>query len=150
MWQFPSLTISTTAAGPSDEKEQVFPDTSIPKLIDTFVASLVDAKPKTVSKDKIGSITHIFSHLHLTMHLYKVMLPSTTASTKADADGLARATKKAKVEEAAEKNKNFGSQLGDTAPRRWANAADVEAETMGTGMRNCWLALQTEEKRPAV
>lgn len=46
----------------------------------------------------------------------------------------------------ADKNKNFGSRLGDMATRRWANVDQVEAETMGTGMRNCWLALQSQNK----
>uniref|UniRef100_V5E339 Adenine DNA glycosylase n=2 Tax=Kalmanozyma brasiliensis (strain GHG001) TaxID=1365824 RepID=V5E339_KALBG len=147
MWQFPSFTVSTTAAGPSDDRTHLFPDIPIPKLIDQVVASLVDTKAKAVSKDKIGSITHIFSHLNLTMHVYKISLAADAESTLDDRNGLKRPTKKAKVEETTEKNKNFGSKLGDTAPRRWADATEVEAETMGTGMRNCWLAVQTQEKQ---
>ena len=148
MWQFPSLTLSTTAAGPaSDTSEQLFPKTPMPKLIDTFVSSLLDSKLKAdeLRKQKVGSITHVFSHLHLTMHVYKVALADPKGTSLA---GVGKATgKKAGAQAEREKNKNFGSQLGDTAPRRWADAEEVEAETMGTGMRNCWLALQTQEQQ---
>lgn len=151
MWQFPSLTLSTTAAATADDKkEDLFPSTPLPKLIDSFVDSLVDgttAKQKR-NKEKAGSITHIFSHLHLTMHVYKVELASDPGGAT-NGDTRTGQSKKRKQDADGEdamnraKNKNFGSKLGDKAPRRWASAEEVEAETMGTGMRNCWLALQT-------
>ncbi len=136
MWQFPSLTISTTPAGPSDTCQEVFPSTPIPKLIDTFVSSLVGSGAK--EKEKVGSITHIFSHLNLTMHVYRVVIEDAANDTSKGVNG---AKRKKSDEEEAEKNKNFGSKLGDKASRRWADAIEVEAETMGTGMRNCWTAL---------
>ncbi|SPO29490.1 related to A/G-specific adenine DNA glycosylase [Ustilago trichophora] len=151
MWQFPSLTLCTTAAGPAATGEQgvqqMFPSTPMPELVDSFVAALlcttsIKAKEERV---KVASITHIFSHLHLTMHVYKVVLEE--ACNDADLDGVKRGGKKAKTDAEGDKNKNFGSKLGDIAPRRWANADEVEAETMGTGMRNCWLALQTQQQQ---
>ncbi|TKY89605.1 hypothetical protein EX895_001390 [Sporisorium graminicola] len=146
MWQFPSLTLSTTGTS-SEESEQAFPTTSIPKLIDTFINSLVDPKTTVETKDKVGSITHIFSHLHLIMHVYSVCL-SAAADNRLDKIQ-SKAVSKRQQQETAEKNKNFGAKLGDTALRRWADADEVEAETMGTGMRNCWMALQTNQKQSA-
>ncbi|CBQ68572.1 related to A/G-specific adenine DNA glycosylase [Sporisorium reilianum SRZ2] len=146
MWQFPSLTLSTTGTA-SEDSEQVFPSTPIPKLIDTFIASLIDPKATVETKDKVGSITHIFSHLHLTMHVYSISL-SATADARLDKKQT-KSTSKKDQQEAAGKNNNFGSKLGDTAVRRWADADEVEAETMGTGMRNCWLALQSNRKQSA-
>ncbi|SNX85780.1 related to A/G-specific adenine DNA glycosylase [Melanopsichium pennsylvanicum] len=152
MWQFPSLTTSTTAAGPSSEESvKLFPCTPLPKLIDSFVASLLETKAKTSKKEWVGSITHIFSHLHLTMHVYKVALPTRAEAVNGTIqnvqDGPSKLGKTVKTEQVAEKNKNFGSKLGDAALRRWADADEVEAETMGTGMRNCWVALQMREKQ---
>ena len=106
------------------------------------------ARKAAQKKEKVGSITHIFSHLHLTMQVYKVSLPA-----NADFDGDAKNNrekeggKKGNAEGEGEKNKNFGSKLGDKAPRRWASAEEVEAETMGTGMRNCWVALQAQQQQ---
>lgn len=143
MWQFPSLTLSTTGTS-SQDSEQAFPTTPLPKLIDTYVASLLDPNTTVQTRDKVGSIIHIFSHLHLTMHVYSVSL-SATANTRQNKTHT-KPTSKNQQQETAGKNKSFGSKLGDTALRRWADADEVEAETMGTGMRNCWLALQSNQK----
>ena len=150
MWQFPSLTLSTTAAGPSsDNIQQLFPSTPLSQLVDTFVAALTDVDIKAAAgakKEKIGSITHIFSHLKLSMHVYKITLPAGTETCgKASKTGTRKKDKNHVVEEVS-KSKNFGSKLSDKALRRWANADEVEAETMGTGMRNCWRALQTHDQ----
>ncbi|SPO28378.1 related to A/G-specific adenine DNA glycosylase [Ustilago trichophora] len=151
MWQFPSLTLCTTAAGPAAAGEEnvhhLFPSTPVPQLIDSFVAALLDTTAINAVEErvKVASITHIFSHLHLTMHVYKVILGEPCGNTKLD--GVKRDGNKAKTDGEGEKNKNFGSKLSDVAPRRWADADEVEAETMGTGMRNCWLALQTQEQQ---
>ncbi|GAC99629.1 A/G-specific adenine DNA glycosylase [Pseudozyma hubeiensis SY62] len=139
MWQFPSLTLSTTSASAStsDDTLTLHPDESIPDLIDTFVSSLLpNTVPKT--KAKLASITHLFSHLHLTMHVYKVVLPANAALVKSQKQPSAAAV--------GEKKKDFGSSLGCSASRRWATAEQVEAETMGTGMRNCWLTLQSQQR----
>lgn len=139
MWQFPSLTLSTTSASAttSDDTETIHPDKSIPDLIDTFVSSLIpNTTPKT--KTKLASITHLFSHLHLTMHVYKVVLSANA--------GLIKSQKQPSATAVSEKKKDFGSILGCSASRRWATAEQVEAETMGTGMRNCWLTLQSQQQ----
>lgn len=146
MWQFPSLTLSTTPAGPTSETQQLFPNNPVPALIKMHLSSLLP-NPTVGKEEKVGSITHIFSHLNLTMHVYKVVL-SDDADTAIS--GLEKKRKKAEEEGGGEKNRNFGSKFGDKAPRRWASAQEVEAETMGTGMRNCWLALQSHDQQPTV
>lgn len=145
-WQFPSLTLSTTAAGsPSDQRQPVFGSKPTAKLVDPFTASLIDAKNTVESQTNLGSITHIFSHLHLTMHVYSIALRPDSA-VREISNQQETSTTMTTTTTTADKNKNFGSRLGDMATRRWANVDQVEAETMGTGMRNCWLALQSQNK----
>lgn len=133
MWQFPSLTLSTTEAGSTATP----PTPPTRAQIDEFATSLLGSKAAAQAHQRIGTIEHVFSHLHLTMHVYCVELAK-------DVDLPAAKRKK---EEA--KARNFGSSLGDTATRKWADAAEVEAETMGTGMRNCWIAYQQQATTPA-
>lgn len=59
---------------------------------------------------ELGSVPWVFSHLKLTMHVHLFQLndPEEVPLTK------------------------------DPRPRRWATSEAVEAETMGTGMRQCW------------
>ncbi|KAJ1034727.1 hypothetical protein NDA13_000983 [Ustilago tritici] len=153
MWQFPCLTLSTTHAATTDEKKKdLFPSTPLPNLIDTFIDSLLDAKTKGKrEKKRVASITHTFSHLNLTMHVHKISLSPHADKIEINGNAEKKESKRRKQNETdkdvrdTRKKNNFGSKLGDKAPSRWANAEQVEAETMGTGMRNCWLALQTQQ-----
>ncbi|CCF48938.1 hypothetical protein NDA14_003334 [Ustilago hordei] len=152
MWQFPCLTLSTTHAATTDEKKHVFPCTPLPNLIDTFINSLLDANTKGKwEKNKVASITHTLSHLNLTMHVHKISLAPPADKIEINGNAEKKQSKKRKqnqtdkdVRDTSKKN-NFGSKLGDKALSRWASAEQVEAESMGTGMRNCWLALQTQQ-----
>lgn len=60
---------------------------------------------------ELGSVPWVFSHLKLMMHVHLFQLTSSDETALAD-DG--------------------------PSQRRWTTAELVEAETMGTGMRQCW------------
>lgn len=79
-----------------------------------FVAGLLgpkDGREKASIKylGDLGSVPWVFSHLKLTMHVHGFMVE----------DGL-------------------GDVVVTADRTRWANAKEVEEETMGTGMRHCW------------
>lgn len=59
---------------------------------------------------ELGSIPWVFSHLKLHMHVHLFQL----------------------------EDKQNISLVAGPCQRRWAAPEDVEAETMGTGMRQCW------------
>lgn len=63
---------------------------------------------KPVAHGELGSVPWLFSHLKLTMHVYLF-----------------------EVDQPA-------SDLDRVQNRRWASHEEVEAESMGTGMRKCW------------
>lgn len=80
-----------------------------------FVSGLFDCDdqallPQLKYIGELGSVPWAFSHLKLNMHVHMFRL--------ADRDAVSLAK--------------------DARPRRWATADDVEGETMGTGMRQCW------------
>ncbi|MCO5598723.1 hypothetical protein L7F22_052821 [Adiantum nelumboides] len=63
---------------------------------------------KLVPRGELGSVPWLFSHLKLTMHVYLFDIDQST------------------------------STLEGVRNRRWASHDEVEAESMGTGMRKCW------------
>lgn len=66
-------------------------------------------KAKIKHLGDLGSVPWVFSHLKLTMHVYSFQVEDGPGCVVAVADRT-----------------------------RWADARDVEEETMGTGMRHCW------------
>lgn len=80
-----------------------------------FVSGLFDCEaPELLSQLKhvgeLGSVPWTFSHLKLNMHVHLFHL--------ADHKSV--------------------PMVKETLPCRWAASEDVEGETMGTGMRQCW------------
>lgn len=78
-----------------------------------FVTGLFDAgriEMDLTYAGELGSVPWVFSHLKLMMHVHLFQLNSSNEITVADGP----------------------------CPRRWASPEMVEAETMGTGMRQCW------------
>ncbi|PWN35505.1 DNA glycosylase [Meira miltonrushii] len=63
---------------------------------------------KPVANGELGSVPWLFSHLKLTMHVYLFEIDEST------------------------------SALNGARNARWASHDEVEAESMGTGMRKCW------------
>ncbi|PWY97228.1 DNA glycosylase [Testicularia cyperi] len=139
MWQFPSLTISTTEAGDSATPTLLFADEEQKAIALRHAASLLEQSSARSRKAgslahvrQLGSITHIFSHLQLIMHVHLLVMRDAKVDIRSESQDTAGPTK----------NKDFGTAMSHKAPRRWADAAIVEAETMGTGMRNCWRTVQ--------
>lgn len=80
-----------------------------------FVSSLFDSDvqellPQLKHIGELGSVPWAFSHLKLDMHVHLFQF--------ADRDVV--------------------PVVEESQPRRWATPEDVEGETMGTGMRQCW------------
>ncbi|KAI5862277.1 DNA glycosylase [Durotheca rogersii] len=67
---------------------------------------------------ELASVPWQFSHLRLTMHVHLFELRGRAGDDNAEDDG--------------------EGDAGSTAQSRWADAAALDAETMGSGMRKCW------------
>lgn len=135
MWQFPALTLSTTTS--EGKRTEEFPTSPIPeRVIARFIDHVYGDVVGYESTEKVGSIKHIFSHLELTMHVYKVQMQGSHGKGSWTRDGPYK------------DDKNFGCRLRERATMKWVTRKELEAETMGTGMRNAWLALQTLEQQP--
>jgi A/G-specific adenine glycosylase len=77
-----------------------------------------------------GSITHLFSHIKLIMHVHIFHLNSTgNGESKPDV------AKKTSIKEA------------EYQQRKWASRKEVDEESFGTGMRKCWILALKEEKQ---
>lgn len=75
---------------------------------------------------EIGSLTHLFSHIRLVMHVHTFMFG--TATPKEISMGL-------------------GGTKEEYQKRKWASREEIEEESFGTGMRKCWtLYLETYGK----
>ncbi|KAL7810670.1 DNA glycosylase [Trichoderma gracile] len=86
------------------------------QLATAYVSSLINGgqrgrkkKTKISCEGELGSVPWLFSHIKLTMHVF-----------------LFKVGQGAEVAEDEEQ------------PRRWVASGDVDAESMGTGMRKCW------------
>ncbi|KAL7930262.1 DNA glycosylase [Trichoderma chlorosporum] len=71
------------------------------------------AKTKISCEGELGNVPWLFSHIKLTMHVYLFEVGD-DASVAED----------------------------EEQPRRWVAGADVDAESMGTGMKKCWEMVQ--------
>ena len=74
-----------------------------------------------------GSITHLFSHIKLIMHVHIFHLNE--------------------KEESGTETKRSSIKQAEYQQRKWASRKEVEEESFGTGMRKCWtLALKEENE----
>lgn len=132
MWQFPALTMSTVESGDDGATHTVFPAQNAHQIARTYITETTGITPTTTTGKDLGSITHLFSHLHLTMHVRLFRIAPVTSLPRPSTTGEL-------------KNKNFGSSINSPpahVAQRWATAEQIEAESMGTGMRNVWLLVQ--------
>lgn len=67
---------------------------------------------------EVGSITHLFSHIKLVMHVHSFSMGGQLTG------------KEPKLEK--------GFTLADVQSRKWVTAKQMEEENIGTGMRKCW------------
>ncbi|KAG6270272.1 hypothetical protein E4U48_003902 [Claviceps purpurea] len=81
---------------------------------------LTDGSVQIKHVGELGSVPWLFSHLKLTMHVHMFRMMSEGGIDAEGTESLAR------------------------RPRRWT--ADVEKESMGTGMRKCWDLVKTEDE----
>lgn len=108
MWEFPSDILPESSKSTAASRKQ---------RARKFVTGLFNMNNGTnaVETDleyagELGSVPWVFSHLKLMMHVHVFELNSSDDIALADG----------------------------SCPRRWATAEEVEGETMGTGMRQCW------------
>lgn len=112
MWEFPSHILpdsNNSTAGARKKLAREFV-TGLFNLKDTSVQPADTQSLDLEHVGELGSVPWVFSHLKLTMHVHLFRLHS---------------------------HQDIPLVEG-TCPRRWAGAEAVEAETMGTGMRQCW------------
>ncbi|KAN0061354.1 hypothetical protein ACQY0O_006201 [Thecaphora frezii] len=155
MWQFPSL---TTVVQDGAERQETYADdaaTLSQRFAQTVVRRLAPSQPDEVLHSaQLGSVAHVFSHLKLLMHVHLVtVVPCSDERGSPPGDTLPRrpshnpAPSKKEPSAKQVKNKNFGSAMHHVAVSRWASEDDIEAETMGTGMRNCWALVRAQQHR---
>lgn len=93
----------------------------------TFVNSVLSKAYEPHDDDKglgtarhmseIGSLTHLFSHIRLVMHVHSYMYGASTP---------------------AEVALGLGGGKEEYQRRKWASREEIEEESFGTGMRKCW------------
>ncbi|KAG6008155.1 hypothetical protein E4U21_004912 [Claviceps maximensis] len=111
LWEFPSTSIANSAkCSPTQRSELARAHAT------SMLAGLEDGGVDIKYVGELGSVPWLFSHIKLTMHVHMFRLLSENEGAM-DAEGI---------------------EIGDLAgrPVRWT--ANVEGESMGTGMRKCW------------
>ncbi|KZZ91727.1 A/G-specific adenine glycosylase [Moelleriella libera RCEF 2490] len=145
LWEFPSTPLPPTPPPPPPQQPQQQPQeqeegehqplTSKQRIIlaTEFAAGLFErtggqrGRPRLRHVADLGSVPWVFSHLKLTMHVHLFTL------SDYDGDG--------EQHEGEEEEEECTLRCGDDA--RWT--ADVEGESMGTGMRKCWALVRDAE-----
>lgn len=111
MWEFPSHILADTNDSTASLRKKMAREFVTGLFVCGDVSDPKDAKALCLKHvGELGSVPWVFSHLKLTMHVHLFQL-------------------------------NDHEEVGlvkNACSRRWAEAEAVEAETMGTGMRQCW------------
>ncbi|KAF2004591.1 DNA glycosylase [Amniculicola lignicola CBS 123094] len=117
LWQFPQDTITMSEASASYRR------TSAQRFLSAL--SLHDVESKDVEyKGETGSLTHIFSHLRLTMHVQWFRIPADTGAP-------------------------FDATGAGPPKRKWVNTEAMDHETLSTGMRRCWELVKSQLSTPS-
>lgn len=111
LWEFPTLTLPTSNDSTPKARKVKGTDFVCGSLLPGVDHSSIRCK------GEVDSLTHVFSHLKLRMHIVRF-----EADLADDEGGAAGAE---------------GVQSPESR-RKWCTEDEVEAESMGTGMRNCW------------
>lgn len=112
MWELPSHVLpdsNNSTAGLRERMAREFVTGLFNRENDSVAADMQPLDLESVGE--LDSVPWVFSHLKLTMHVHLFQVHNQQEVPLAD---------------------------DDPRPRRWAAAEAVEAETMGTGMRQCW------------
>ncbi|EPQ31410.1 uncharacterized protein PFL1_00745 [Pseudozyma flocculosa PF-1] len=124
MWQFPSL---TTLVEDGEHKAETYPARQSKDVVRRFASTVLRRHAAAAAAaaahpdDRNGAPRHV---------------------DKDDDDDDELEPDKSGADKTTTKNKNFGTGMHYRAPARWASEAEVEAESLGTGMRNCWALVQ--------
>lgn len=138
LWEFPSKPLPPPPPPPpqqpqeqEDGEHQPLTSKQRINLATEFAAGLFErtggprGRPRVRHVADLGSVPWVFSHLKLTMHVHLFALLDN------DGDG----------EQDEKEEEECTLRCGDDA--RWT--ADVEGESMGTGMRKCWALVRDAE-----
>ncbi|KAG6041484.1 hypothetical protein E4U41_004061 [Claviceps citrina] len=112
LWEFPSTSISEPEKKCSQKERKEMARAHAASILGSSVKSEHGSSVQVEHVGELGSVPWLFSHIKLTMHVHMFRLVSPGGI---DAEGP-------------------GTVAG--RPVRWT--ADVEKESMGTGMRKCW------------
>jgi hypothetical protein len=104
--QFPQSTLSSPANTPA------YRQTMAEQYVTSLKVNNVDVK-RAKFVTNYSPLLHVFTHLKLTMHVYKF---------RVDMDHV----------------ENFNLVCAGAPPRKWVDAASMDTETLSTGMRKCW------------
>ncbi|KAF2193256.1 DNA glycosylase [Zopfia rhizophila CBS 207.26] len=107
LWQFPLHTLLTSKSSTTFSRKS-----AAERLIHAL--NLGDTDMSVAQhKAELGTLTHVFSHLKLTMHVHSFLL-------QVDAD------------------KGLEHALTGPPKRKWVDTESMDRETLSTGMRKCW------------
>ncbi|KAG5997958.1 hypothetical protein E4U52_002259 [Claviceps spartinae] len=118
LWEFPSIPILDAETCSPRQRTEMAKEFAVSML------GLTDGGVQIKHVGELGSVPWLFSHLKLTMHVHMFRV---VREEGIDMEGTG-----------AEGVRSLAGQ-----PRRWT--ADVEKESMGTGMRKCWDLVKIEE-----
>ncbi|CAO1632544.1 unnamed protein product [Sympodiomycopsis kandeliae] len=118
LWEFPTHTLAQAETKQSQRKKEAI------KYVESL-PQIENLEAKLSCKGEVGQIDHVFSHLKLKMWIWRFVLDLNDDSKDIDAEGQADETHQ---------------------KRKWATTSQVEEESMGTGMRNCWALVQEAAK----
>jgi hypothetical protein len=104
--QFPQSTLPNPANTPAYRQAMA------KKYVTSLKVSNVDVKRARVVTN-YSPLLHVFTHLKLTMHVYKFRI---------DMDHI----------------ENVNLVCAGAPPRKWVDAVSMDTETLSTGMRKCW------------
>ncbi|KAF2434966.1 DNA glycosylase, partial [Tothia fuscella] len=140
LWQFPSLTIFNDEDAQTNSRGALS-QTERRKLVAQFAESLLEAfKPLAVpifahDVSELGSITHIFSHIKLVMHVHLYWINDQESAKKVKS----RNAKKVKSPPPpSSKTSQIDSGKVEFQDRKWVSQEEVESANFGSGMRKCW------------
>ncbi|PWN22603.1 DNA glycosylase [Microstroma glucosiphilum] len=128
LWEFPTLTLSLPDSHHDDDDENHLSTARDPPASHTtqatkFVQRLLKLPQagRAEHSGPLGTLTHVFSHMKLEMNVHHF-------SVSGDED-------EGRIEAA----------LVSKAKRKWCTAEEVEAASIGTGMKRCWELLSTRD-----
>eukprot|EP01134_Creolimax_fragrantissima_P007096 CFRG7096T1 len=120
LWEFPSVDIPTQTDDKENEVDNVLSSGIRSSLVNALCESEMDLSlSAALYRVEVGSVLHVFSHIHNTYHIERVVLPPVTPEFETEIS--------VKLETTENMNRARTFQ--------WTNATDLETLALSTAMR---------------